>query len=82
MNGEKFLLWLKAGIVSGKLNYNRPNAKLHIVENHLFLVMPSIFQIYLGEVGITDKPSWELLQKHFQNLGIHKRPTEKDSRNM
>ncbi|WP_440209986.1 MobH family relaxase [Actinobacillus pleuropneumoniae] len=83
INGEKFLLWLKAGIVSGKLNYNRPNAKLHIVENHLFLVTPSIFQIYLGEAGITDKPSWELLQKHFQNLGIHKRQhTENDSRNI
>ncbi|MDP8189047.1 MobH family relaxase [Pasteurella skyensis] len=83
INGEKFLLWLKTGIINGKLNYNRPNAKIHIVEDHLFLVTPSIFQIYLGEAGITDKPSWECLQKHFQSLGIHKRKhTENDSRNI
>ncbi|MDU8924337.1 MobH family relaxase [Pasteurellaceae bacterium LIM206] len=55
INGERFLLWLKAGIISGKLSYNRPNAKVHLVKNHLFLVTPSIFQLYLGEAGITDK---------------------------
>lgn len=64
---EKFVRWIKTGILSGKLTYNRPNAKLHIVKNHLFIVTPSIFQVYLGEAGIIDQPSQELLQKRFQN---------------
>ncbi|MCW9718513.1 MobH family relaxase [Avibacterium sp. 21-599] len=84
MDGKKFIDWIKAGVIAEKLSWNRPNAKLHIVENHLFLVTPSIFQLYLREVaGSTDQASWELLQKHFQNLGIHKRQhMEDDSRNI
>ncbi|MFZ7277014.1 MobH family relaxase [Avibacterium endocarditidis] len=84
IDGKKFIDWIKAGVIAEKLSWNRPNAKLHIVENHLFLVTPSIFQLYLREVaGSTDQASWELLQKHFQNLGIHKRQhMEDDSRNI
>ncbi|AUI65846.1 MULTISPECIES: MobH family relaxase [Glaesserella] len=84
IDARKFISWVKAGVISGKLVINRPNAKLHIVEKHLFLVTPSIFQLYLKEVAnSTDKESWELLQKQFQNLGIHKRQhTDDDSRNI
>ncbi len=84
IDAQRFIHWVKAGVVSGKLVINRPNAKLHIVEKHLFLVTPSIFQLYLKDVAnSTDKESWELLQKQFQNLGIHKRQhTGDDSRNI
>lgn len=81
---QKFITWIKAGIISGQLFVNRPNAVLHMVENHLFLVTPSIFKIYLRDVvKTTDANSWELLQKRFQMLGIHRRQhTEDDSRNI
>ncbi|MFC1040755.1 MobH family relaxase [Pasteurella multocida] len=81
---HKFIEWIKAGVISGQLFVNRKNAVLHIVENHLFLVTPSIFKIYLRDVvNRTDTESWELLQKRFQTLGIHRRQhTEDDSRNI
>lgn len=81
---QKFITWIKAGVISGHLFVNRPNAVLHMVENHLFLVTPSIFKIYLRDVvKTTDANSWELLQKRFQMLGIHRRQhTEDDSRNI
>lgn len=80
VNADKFLQWLKSSIQAGTLIYNRPNAKLHIIQNHAFLVSPGIFQLYLSEAGITDKASWELLQKQFQSLGIHKRQRLKNDR--
>lgn len=80
----KFIEWIKAGVISGQLFVNRPNAVIHKVEDHLFLVTPSIFKIYLRDVvKRTDSESWELLQKRFQTLGIHRRQhTEDDSRNI
>ncbi|KAE9541380.1 TraI domain-containing protein [Ursidibacter maritimus] len=80
----KFIDWIKAGIISGSLFVNRPNAVIHKVEDHLFLVTPSIFKIYLRDVvKRTDTASWELLQKRFQTLGIHRRQhLEGDSRNI
>lgn len=69
-----FIQWVKKSITSGDLIYNKPNAKLHIVENCLFLVTPSIFQYYIQtQTGNTNKEEWELLQKRFQTLGLHKR---------
>lgn len=81
---QKFITWIKAGIISGKLFVNRPNAVIHKVQDHLFLVTPSIFKIYLRDVvQRTDTESWELLQKRFQMLGIHRRQhTEDDGRNI
>lgn len=83
IDGLAFLNWVKAGVLSGEIFVNKPNALIHIVQNHLFLVTPNSFQIYLRKAGVTDEAAWELLQKHFQNLGIHKRcHTENDSRNI
>lgn len=80
INGCEFINWIKAGIMSGKLIWNRPNAKLHIVEKHVFLVTPGLFNIYLQELGIAtdDKQQLDLLQKQFQELDIHKRRYTKD----
>lgn len=82
---QGFIQWVKSGVLSGKLKMNQNNAKLHFVEKHLFMVTPSIFQIYCAEViGNTEKATWERLQKQFQNLGIHKRQhtDDGDSRNI
>lgn len=82
---QPFIDWVRSNVLSGKLLMNQNNAKLHFVENHLFMVTPSIFQLYCADViGNTDKPTWERLQKQFQNLGIHKRQhlDDGDSRNI
>ncbi|MDD7426243.1 MAG: MobH family relaxase [[Actinobacillus] rossii] len=84
--GEKFISWLKQGISSGKLLMNRPNAMIHIVDDHLFLVTPNIFKSYTLEItGNTENSDWELVQKEFQRLELHKRQyikEENDSRNI
>lgn len=82
---QQFINWIKGGVLSGELKMNQNNAKLHFVENHLFIVTPSIFQIYCAEViGNTEKSTWERLQKQFQNLALHKRQhtDDGDSRNI
>ncbi|WP_101776415.1 MobH family relaxase [Pasteurella oralis] len=81
---DEFINWIKQGIISNTLVMNKPNAKLHIVEKHLFLVTPSIFQLFLIEkTGNTSQDVLESLQKQFQNLGIHKRQyIDNDGRNI
>ncbi|GAB1659422.1 MobH family relaxase [Mannheimia haemolytica] len=82
---QNFIDWIKSSVLSGKLPMNQTNAKLHFVEDHLFMVTPSIFQVYCAEViGNVEKSTWERLQKQFQNLAIHKRQhtDDGDSRNI
>ncbi|STY64112.1 Uncharacterised protein [Mannheimia haemolytica] len=40
ITGDNFVKWLKSGIATNKFAINKPTAKLHIVEDHLFLVTP------------------------------------------
>ncbi|OOF74767.1 hypothetical protein BKG93_10925 [Rodentibacter ratti] len=71
---EKFIKWVKEGIIAKSIHINKPDAKLHFVENHLFMVTPAIFQLYTREkLGSDKQEDWEFLQKEFQDLGIHKR---------
>ncbi|KYL19801.1 hypothetical protein AC574_12485, partial [Mannheimia haemolytica] len=46
ITGDNFVKWLKSGIATNKFAINKPTAKLHIVEDHLFLVTPVIFEMY------------------------------------
>lgn len=71
---EKFIDWVKEGIINKSIHINKPDAKLHFVEDHLFMVTPAIFQLCTKELLGSDKQEdWELLQKQFQELGLHKR---------
>ncbi|OOF55888.1 hypothetical protein BKK56_04965 [Rodentibacter genomosp. 2] len=81
---EKFIKWVKEGIIGKSIHINKPDAKLHFVENHLFMVTPAIFQLYTREkLGSDKQEDWEFLQKEFQDLGIHKRfYTDGDSWNI
>lgn len=81
---NEFINWIKTGIISNALEINKPNAKLHIVENHLFIVTPNIFQLFLiKKLGEATQDNLEKLQKQFQTLGLHKRlHTKDDSRNI
>lgn len=72
ITGKGFVDWLKSGITANKFAINKPSAKLHIVEDHLFLVTPVIFEMYLQECGQPyDKETINNLQYDFQALGLH-----------
>ncbi|QPB42820.1 MobH family relaxase [Rodentibacter haemolyticus] len=71
---ENFIKWVKEGIIAKSIHINKPDAKLHFVEDHLFMVTPAIFQLYTSEkLGSDKQDDWEFLQKQFQDLGLHKR---------
>ncbi|MGR3807741.1 MobH family relaxase [Pasteurella testudinis] len=84
-NAENFIQWLKSGIQASKFAINKPTAKLHIVNDQLFMVTPSIFQLFLQEIGLPyDYESVTALQYAFQTLGYHKKrplPDKQDSVN-
>ncbi|MFB1478387.1 DNA-binding domain-containing protein, partial [Mannheimia haemolytica] len=72
VSGKEFVNWLKKGVAVNKFAINKPSAKLHIVEDHLFLVTPVIFEMYLQETGQPyDKETINNIQYDFQGLGIH-----------
>lgn len=72
ISGKEFVNWLKSGIATNKFAINKPTAKLHIVENQLFIVTPVIFEMYLQETGLPyDKETISNLQYDFQGLGLH-----------
>ncbi|AWX14738.1 hypothetical protein CEP48_00385 [Mergibacter septicus] len=74
-NTNEFLNWIKMGISSRKLSVNEANAKLHIVNQSVFLVSPGIFQKYSLEKFGT-KEHWKCIQKNFQKLGLHKKNSD------
>ncbi|MGX2950657.1 MobH family relaxase [Ursidibacter sp. B-7004-1] len=70
--GQQFVDWLKTGIAQNKFAISKNTAKLHIVDDALFLVSPSIFEQFLQERGAPyDKNSIMNLQYKFQDLGLH-----------
>lgn len=72
--GELFVEWLRHNLATDKLVMNKPTAKVHYVDNCLFLVTPSIFQIYLQQnAKKSDTENVMQLQYSFQELGLHKR---------
>ncbi|HDX0990400.1 TPA: TraI domain-containing protein [Pasteurella multocida] len=70
--GKQFVDWLKTGITQNKFAISKNTAKLHIVEDALFIVSPTIFEHFLQEMGMPyDKESITNLQYKFQDLGLH-----------
>ncbi|WP_373856564.1 STY4528 family pathogenicity island replication protein [Klebsiella variicola] len=54
---------------SGRITGTR-NGKVHVVENHLFLVTPGIFKIYAAETTGDSGDGWKLAQRMFQESGL------------
>ncbi|MDG2961684.1 MobH family relaxase [Exercitatus varius] len=77
--GESFVNWLKSGILKERFPISKSTAKLHLVKDssghiNLFLVSPSIFELYLQEMGkVYDQEAITELQYDFQDLGLHKK---------
>ncbi|MDP8185357.1 MobH family relaxase [Phocoenobacter skyensis] len=81
--GIEFFNWIYSGLKSKKITYNHAGAKVHIVNDSVFLVTPNIFKEFLVLKGIqTDEENLNKIQYAFQSLGINKkRFTKNDSSN-
>ncbi|TLG88632.1 relaxase [Pseudomonas edaphica] len=78
--GQHFMTWLAQGVRNHSLRMNDAKALVHTVDNTLFLVTPGLFQRYAQEhphiarLAKQDKlPDWEWAQKHFEQLGQHRK---------
>ena len=60
---EAFLVWVRAGILDGKLPFNQPDAVLHTLEHgRVAVVTPAAFKQFCSLKGLDD---FSLLQKRF-----------------
>ncbi|OZN25720.1 relaxase [Actinobacillus seminis] len=72
--GQKFVDWLKDKLFKKQLTFNDRTAKVHIVNDCLFIVSPSSFELYLQEKGESyDEECINNLQYEFQALGLHRK---------
>lgn len=72
---DNFLTWLKRH-VSTPGAVNTRQGKVHIVDDHLFLVTPGIFRLYIAETTGDAGDGWKLAQKTFQDSGLALRCNE------
>lgn len=79
--GEYFITWLKNRINSNKIKINEIDAKLHLVNQQLFIVTPGIFQRFCAEHPDIEKQlnqeknieAWKQLQRGFEKLKLHQK---------
>lgn len=77
--GQVFLNWVKEGIQSHKLIINDSKAKIHTVSGSVFLVTPSLFQLYAQEFPgisrIADQQieEWRWVQRQFEKMKVHRK---------
>ncbi|PJG82590.1 MobH family relaxase [Caviibacterium pharyngocola] len=77
--GDRFINWLKKGIFEDRFPINKTTAKIHLVKDevghiNLFLVSPSIFELYFQQSGeVYEQKDVIALQYAFQALGLHKK---------
>lgn len=76
--GEYFITWLKHRISLHRLQINDKEAKLHLVNDQLFIVSPGIFQRFYFEhpelialIKGTQKEPWQVIQSSFEKLKLH-----------
>ncbi|WP_444928307.1 MobH family relaxase (plasmid) [Microbulbifer sp. TRSA002] len=77
-----FLTWLLKGISRRQIRVNESKAPVHILDSHVALVTPVIFNLFLDKNSLKkrlyekragDKKVYTLLQKELESLGIHQR---------
>lgn len=76
--GEYFITWLKHRISLHQLQINDKEAKLHLVNDQLFIVSPVIVQRFYFEhpelialIKGMQKEPWRVIQSSFEKLKLH-----------
>ena len=73
--GLAFESWLKTGIATGALSLNNAKAKVHVVQEGVLLISPTIFQMYAREAR-KEQWDWRYIQKMYQRLGRNQKTPE------
>lgn len=80
-----FLAWLLKGIARRQIRVNEPKAPVHILDGHVALVTPAIFNLFLDKNSLKkrlyekragDKRVYTVLQRELEVLDIHQRGTD------
>ena len=80
-----FLAWLLKGIARRQIRVNEPKAPVHILDGHIALVTPAIFNLFLDKNSLKkrlyekragDKRVYTVLQRELEALDIHQRGTD------
>jgi integrating conjugative element relaxase (TIGR03760 family) len=66
--GRRFLQWLIDGLRDGRLAYNSPKARVHVVPEGVLLASPGIFKDCVADLG---EVSFEATQRSFLKLKLH-----------
>ncbi|HAV1239918.1 TPA: DNA-binding domain-containing protein, partial [Salmonella enterica] len=73
-SGDRFIDWLRQGIVTRKITVNDTKAPVHLVQGKVLLVSPGIFKLYVAmTTGNTSGTEWARIQKMFQKQKLHLR---------
>lgn len=81
---NEFVAWLLKGIERRQIRVNEAKAPVHILDGHIALVTPVIFNLYLDKNSLKkkiyekragDKKVYTLLQRELEALDIHQRGT-------
>ncbi|MDH5180864.1 MAG: TraI domain-containing protein [Gammaproteobacteria bacterium] len=67
--GQAFAAWLHEGLKHHRFETNSTNARIHSVKEGLLLISPGIFKDF-------DRENWNLVQKRFQKLKLHKKTSQ------
>lgn len=79
---NEFIAWLLKGIARRNIRVNEAKAPVHILEHHIALVTPAIFNLYMDKNSLKkrlyekragNKKIYTLLQRELETLDIHQR---------
>ena len=68
-----FFEWIKNGIKSGELKTNQPKARIHVVNEGVILITPSIFQDFARSLNEKDTSKWTVIQQKVLKKNWHDR---------
>jgi integrating conjugative element relaxase (TIGR03760 family) len=72
---EHFFDWIRYRLRTNQLYVNRPNARVHRIEQGVALVSPAILQDFCQSMKYpkmtNDKETWKVVQKHLHKMNKH-----------
>ncbi len=78
---QRFLSWLKRGLIEKTILVNDVNAEVHILEDGIFLLAPAIFKTWINRQGLDGDKLHKNLSRRFARLRVNIR-NEKSQMNV